>query len=157
MAKDLNQQYSSLRAYHWALLEHDSNDPYSVKLGSPWTPPTAEESSQNIVSGIATKKRRARKKNTDTDKSTEEANMTVASGCKKRKKVASSTAAAESAPLFQGDRSLAKSMIFMHETMVSREAAYAVAEGDIGRAYECVKVSLKYNSECKVTHMSSFR
>ena len=83
--------------------------------------------------------------------------MTVASGCKKRKKVASSTAAAESAPSFQGDRSLAKSIMFMHETMVSREAAYAVAERDIGRAYECVKVSLKYNSECKVTHMSSFR
>jgi len=48
-------------------------------------------------------------------------------------------------------------MMFMHETMVSREAAYAVAEGDIGRAYECVKVSLGYNSECKVTHMLSFR
>lgn len=83
--------------------------------------------------------------------------MTVASGRKKRKKVASSTAAAESAPSFQGDRSLAKSIMFMHETMVSCEAAYAVAEGDIRWAYECVKVSLKYNLECQVTHMSSFR
>ena len=128
MAKDLNWQYSSLRAYHQALLEYDPNDPYLVKLRSPWTPPTAEESSQNIVSGMATKKRRAGKKNADTNKSTKEANMTVASGHKKRKKVASSTAAAESTPSFQGDRSLAKSMMFMHKTMVLREAAYAVAE-----------------------------
>jgi hypothetical protein len=29
--------------------------------------------------------------------------------------------------------------------MISREAGYAVAEGDIGRAYECVKVSSKKN------------
>ena len=44
---------------------------------------------------------------------------------------------------FQGDQSLAKSIKFMHKAMISREAAYAVAGGDIGRAYECVKVSLE--------------
>jgi hypothetical protein len=56
MAKDLNQQYSSSRAHHQALIEHDSEDVHSVKLGSPWTQSTVKESSQNIDSGTVTKK-----------------------------------------------------------------------------------------------------
>jgi hypothetical protein len=56
IAKILHRCYSSLRAYHRALFEHDSEDVYSVKLGSPWTQPDVEESSQNIGSGMATKK-----------------------------------------------------------------------------------------------------
>ena len=61
LAKNLHWRYSSLQAYHRALLEHNPSDIYSVKLGSPWTPPTAKESSQNIVSETATTKRRSKK------------------------------------------------------------------------------------------------
>lgn len=49
LAKDLHHRYSSLHAYHWALLKHDLSDLFSVKIGSPWIPPTAEESSNNII------------------------------------------------------------------------------------------------------------
>jgi hypothetical protein len=42
---------------------------------------------------------------------------------------------------FQGDHTLARSASFMYETLVSKEVAQAVAEGDVGRAYEGVKVS----------------
>lgn len=42
---------------------------------------------------------------------------------------------------FRGDRSLARSVAFMYEALVSKEVAQAVAEGDIGRVYEGIKVS----------------
>jgi hypothetical protein len=35
---------------------------------------------------------------------------------------------------------LAQSIQFMHDVIVSREVTYAVAEGDIGRVYEGLKV-----------------
>lgn len=55
---------------------------------------------------------------------------------------------------FYGDQTLAKSIMFMYETMISRDAAYAVTEGDIGRVYECVKVSSReYNLKINVTHI----
>ena len=43
---------------------------------------------------------------------------------------------------FQGDRVLARSAAFMYEALVSKEVAQAVAEGDIGRVYEGIKVSV---------------
>ena len=42
---------------------------------------------------------------------------------------------------FRGDHALARSASFMYETLVSKEVAQAVAEGDIGRVYEGIKVS----------------
>ena len=96
----------------------------------------AEESSQNIASGTAVKKRRAKKRTknqTDISNSAVETSATSrpGHGGGKRKTVSTVTAA-ESGVTFKGDRTLAKSIRFMHETMMSREAAYAVAEGDIG-------------------------
>jgi hypothetical protein len=41
---------------------------------------------------------------------------------------------------FNGDRTLARSALFMYEALVSKEVAQAVAEGDIGRVYEGIKV-----------------
>ncbi|KII83514.1 hypothetical protein PLICRDRAFT_119348 [Plicaturopsis crispa FD-325 SS-3] len=43
---------------------------------------------------------------------------------------------------FTGDRVLARSIAFMRDTMISREAAFATAEGDVGRLYETIKVML---------------
>jgi hypothetical protein len=149
IAKILHRRYSSSRAYHRALFEHDPEDVYSVKLGSPWTWPAVEESSQNISSGMATKKRRTKKRaenQTNINNSVTETNTTSQPGHRRgRKKTGSAMAATESVSSFKGDRLLAKSIKFMHETMISCEAGYAVAEGDIGRAYECVKVSSKKN------------
>ena len=39
-----------------------------------------------------------------------------------------------------GDRVLASSITFMRDALMSREMSYAVAEGDIGRVYEILKV-----------------
>jgi hypothetical protein len=43
---------------------------------------------------------------------------------------------------FLGDRVLAQSIVFMQDTstLISREVAYAIAEGDVGWAYEGIKV-----------------
>lgn len=41
---------------------------------------------------------------------------------------------------FGGDCTLTRSALFMYEALVSKEVAQAVAEGDIGRVYECIKV-----------------
>ena len=41
---------------------------------------------------------------------------------------------------FCGDRVLAQLCRFMSKAMLSREACYAVADGDVGRIYEVFKV-----------------
>ncbi|KAJ3530077.1 hypothetical protein NM688_g7762 [Phlebia brevispora] len=43
---------------------------------------------------------------------------------------------------FKGDQALAHSILFMHDTIISREIALAVPEGDIGHVYEELKVSI---------------
>ncbi|GBE84702.1 hypothetical protein SCP_0606820 [Sparassis crispa] len=43
---------------------------------------------------------------------------------------------------FTGDRTLAQSIMFMHDTLLSQKVARAVAEGDIGRVYEGIKMML---------------
>lgn len=43
---------------------------------------------------------------------------------------------------FKGDHALARSASFIYEALVSKEVAQAVAEGDVGRVYEGIKVSL---------------
>lgn len=40
----------------------------------------------------------------------------------------------------QGDHVLASSITFMRDALMSREMSYAVAEGDMGRVYEILKV-----------------
>jgi hypothetical protein len=113
MAVNLNRTYSSMRAHWRALLDRNSNYRYSVKQGSPWKPPVVEESSKNVISQVPN------------------ANA-------KKKKKAPETSATETP--FAGDRTLAKSIMFMRDTMLSREMSYAVQQGDIGQAYKCVKV-----------------
>jgi hypothetical protein len=54
---------------------------------------------------------------------------------KKPKKAPSETASCT------GDRTLAKSIAFMRDTLWQREMAYATAEGDVGRVYEIMKAS----------------
>src|ERR1700683_4742131 len=50
MAVNLNRTYSSMQAHRRALLDHNTNDCYSVKRGSPWKPPAIKESSRNVIS-----------------------------------------------------------------------------------------------------------
>jgi len=41
---------------------------------------------------------------------------------------------------FEGDHTLMRSSLLMYEALVSKEVAQAVAEGDVGRVYEGIKV-----------------
>lgn len=45
-----------------------------------------------------------------------------------------------------GDQTLARSALLMYEALVSREIAQAVAEGDVGRVYEAIKVCHQLHS-----------
>ena len=58
---------------------------------------------------------------------------------KKRGKKNASTATG-STGAFRGDRVLAGSIAFMTDGSLSREFTLAVVEGDVGRAYEVMKV-----------------
>ena len=116
MAVNLNRTYSSMQAHRRALLNCNSNDCHSVKLGSPWKPSAIKESIRNVISQVP--------------------NVNA-----KKKKSAPKTSATQTP--FVGDRTLAKSIMFMRDTMLSCEMSYAVQQGDIGQAYECVKVIIR--------------
>jgi hypothetical protein len=91
----------------------DSTNTWSkaVPLGKEWIPLPLEETS------VAPKKPRK--------------------NAKKSKKAADKDKPAEE---FKGDRALANSIALMRDAMIAREAAFAVAEGDVGRVWEVLKV-----------------
>jgi hypothetical protein len=43
---------------------------------------------------------------------------------------------------FQGDQVLSRSIAYMRETMLAREMTLAIAEGDVGRLWEVIKIML---------------
>ncbi|KAF4596165.1 hypothetical protein EYR40_008153 [Pleurotus pulmonarius] len=45
-------------------------------------------------------------------------------------------------PSKNGDQTLSETIVFMRDALISREVAYAVAEGDVGRAWEAMKVTV---------------
>lgn len=57
------------------------------------------------------------------------------------KSSSSTTEKMSNSTVFNGDQVLSNSIAFMRDTWVSREFLYAVAEGDVGRVYEAMKVS----------------
>jgi hypothetical protein len=61
----------------------------------------------------------------------------------KRKNAKQSKAKSSDSPdlPFHGDRSFAEASTFKRDAMISREVAYAAAEGDVGRMWEGLKVS----------------
>lgn len=99
---------------------------WSVPHGRHWDAPNdAPEEMTKKSKGPGKKKAKAKEKekeNTDTKPQDHE------------------TAKAEEPP-FDGDMSLGRSIMFMYDNIISREVAYAVAEGDAGRVYEGIKVS----------------
>ncbi|KAI0368163.1 hypothetical protein BV20DRAFT_948539, partial [Pilatotrama ljubarskyi] len=48
----------------------------------------------------------------------------------------------ESSDVFEGDTALARSILFMSETMLSRDASQAVASGDVGRLWNDLKIMM---------------
>jgi hypothetical protein len=118
------------RAYECALDEYDTEDHYAVPLGTPWKARPTEKSSQHVQSSNVTGKKRQGRKDTETGDNTSTSKVKG----KKKKEVAAPQVD------FLGDCSLGKSIVFIKDTMMSHQMSSAIVEGDIGGAYECVKV-----------------
>lgn len=86
-----------------------------VPLGTPWVPIPVDETS---TAPTRTKGKRKGKKT----------------------KSKTSQAAPQSLAEFQGDHVLSDSIYFMRDAALSREAAAAAAEGDVGRVWAVMKV-----------------
>jgi hypothetical protein len=95
-----------------------------VPLGAPWVPVTIDESS----AALAQKKGRKKKKS-DTEATKQTPNLAL------------------SPQAFYGDHVMSDSAYFMRDASLSREAAAAVAEGDVGRVYEVMKVRSNFATD----------
>ncbi|KAF8811180.1 hypothetical protein BYT27DRAFT_7221584 [Phlegmacium glaucopus] len=129
IARKLYRAYTSSRAQYRALSYANSQNPWSkiIPRGSTWVPHLQDMSTNGI--GIS-----------------ETSNIGSHSGLKSNKKpkqkkgpTADDSDQEES---FKGDCVLSQSIAFMQDAMISRECAYAIADGDFGRLYECLKVML---------------
>jgi hypothetical protein len=116
MAKKLHHTYSTARARDHAVHDTGSSTAWArtVAKGSLWVPIVVENSSLDTA---------AKKKRKSTAK-------------KKKEKAAS--------PPCKGDFVLAQAIDFIRDGMNSRKLATAVAEGDVGRLYECLKVCQRF-------------
>lgn len=131
-AKRLHRAYSSTRAHYQALqdsaLSEGSDWGKTVPLGSPWLAPARDSTSESITTGSTT--------------------QPAQNASSKSKTSVKSDAPT---PPFKGDRVLANSIAFIRDALVSREMAFAVAEGDAGRVYEMMKVCYHMKT-CFVSH-----
>lgn len=59
---------------------------------------------------------------------------------KKKKKLTAKKKPDQLPPPCKGDFVLAQAIDFLRDALNSRKIAFAVAEGDVGRLYECIKV-----------------
>lgn len=116
MARKLHRGYSSFRAATRAMYDVTGASQWSkiIPTGSPWSEPMTEDSSTNV--GITGK-------------------PSADTSSKNKQK------APPSEP-FQGDRVLYRSILLIIELLLCREMAYATADGDPGRIYEVLKVSI---------------
>ncbi|KIJ64811.1 hypothetical protein HYDPIDRAFT_111412 [Hydnomerulius pinastri MD-312] len=131
IARLLFKTYSSASGIHSAFQDAEDISEWgsAIPLGTPWS---TDPDSVLVAKAVAVKKveitRKVRAGNTGEGKS---------KGAQKPK-VQARPLDAPPVP-FKGDRVLAQSIAFMRDALVSREMAYAVAEGDVGRVYEMIK------------------
>ena len=115
-AEKLQRIYGTPAAYHRALNGHYMGDITRVPTRSPWIHPTTENTSLILANEPKRKGTNKGKKEDDDE------------------------------DIFEGDLVIAQSSRFIHDGMISRHATYAVADGDIGSVWECMKVRhSKYN------------
>ncbi|KII90822.1 hypothetical protein PLICRDRAFT_123648 [Plicaturopsis crispa FD-325 SS-3] len=125
-ARKLFRAYTSSRAQYRAMFDTSNESIWSetVPSGTPWTDEDVQTSSAGLDLGDRKGKRKGKK----------------AASCGRGAKGKEEGNGADEP--FKGDRVLARSIAFMRDAMISREAAYATAEGDVGRVYEAMKVML---------------
>lgn len=139
MAQKLYRAYTSSRAQFRAIYDTEGRSEWSkiIPLGTTWTGTSAEESSADV--GIMAKKPRASK--AARSPPTQASSTAVGIATVQSKQQGTAKNAEEIPPdVFKGDRVLARSIGLIRDLMWSRECAYAVAEGDVGRLYEILKV-----------------
>ncbi|KAJ7845241.1 hypothetical protein B0H14DRAFT_2584802 [Mycena olivaceomarginata] len=118
IAKRLFDTYSSMTAQTEALSDaRDGSSAWAdkVPLGTPWVPIPIDDTS---AAPAPTK------------------------GKRKSKKAAGLKTTLSSPAVFHGDHVMSDSASFMRDASLSREAAAAVAEGDVGRVWEVMKAML---------------
>ncbi|KAJ7456199.1 hypothetical protein FB451DRAFT_1048472 [Mycena latifolia] len=123
-AKTLYDTYTSTVAQQEAL--YDARDAKSswaahVPLGAPWVSPPLNETSGAVP---ARKQRKRKSKKSD------------------KRRAETTKAPPPLPPVFYGDAVVSDSAYFMRDASISREAAAAVAEGDVGRVWEAMKVMM---------------
>ncbi|CAL1706858.1 unnamed protein product [Somion occarium] len=131
-ARKLHRAYSSVRGVEYATASVEGTQGHqaawhrTVPLGSPWTPPTAFDKSTCS--------------NSDNTQQRTRSNSLQPRPLKRRRTEDEETETDDSP--FTGDRCLMQSIVFMRDALVSREFTYALAEGDVGRVYEALKIML---------------
>ncbi|KIY43253.1 hypothetical protein FISHEDRAFT_53997 [Fistulina hepatica ATCC 64428] len=137
-AEVLHHRYSSMSAYDsamkgtiYSVLTDDIFRDWSVPLGDPWSAPTTHQRDSRTV----------KQKRTETR--SEAADASAPSGLAASSEPAMAASSHPSTE-FPGDQSLAQSILLIRETIIVREMAMSIADGDIGRAYECLKLLVFY-------------
>ncbi|KAJ7582025.1 hypothetical protein C8J56DRAFT_793016, partial [Mycena floridula] len=123
-ARELFRAYSTNRGYHQALLKADEKSKV-IPCGTPWTSVINDEPIDPSAPLLIKPVKKPKKLN-----------------AKSKVKTASATTEKPEPPPFMGDRVLARSKSLMYDLLYSREAAMAVAKGDIRRFYEVLKILL---------------
>jgi hypothetical protein len=151
VARKLYRAYSSSRAQYRALYDTDGTSEWSriIPMGSSWTGVSEDESSCDIGSTAKPSKSSKGKGRNVPATSTKKPPAKKASS----ENTSEAELASDDEEPFQGDRVLSNSIGFMRDAMLSREVAEAVADGDVGRVYEALKVNLK--SECCRAHVNN--
>jgi hypothetical protein len=139
MAKKLNRAYSTTKGYYQAMggLEAETSWWLSmVPKGSDWN---LEEDQMDSDAEIGDKEQTGKLKK----------KKKQAQQAKKPKKPKKNSNGEDDSIPFKGDNVLASSISFMQMALLSREAAEAVTEGDVGCFYEVYKVSTIFNGPNK--------
>lgn len=127
-ALKLHRTFSCTRAHYRALNDVSGTSEWSrlVPLGTPWAASVVDKSS--LIGNP----------NLPNSKPAPTLSKTKSATTSKKAKKAKEDA--ERLKSFRGDRVLANSICFMRDALISREMSQAVAEGDVGRVWEVMKV-----------------
>lgn len=128
-ARKVYTMYGTLGAFERAMKGKYKSSETKIPEGGTWKPPTKDKSSEGLGKG----KTKAPSKNA--------------------KKKDSPVQVPKPTKPFKGDQTLAQATRFIFDGTLSREAVYAVADGDIGRVWNCLKVRVLLSEEAKRTHV----
>lgn len=140
IAKKLHRGYTSTRAQYRAMHDSEGDNEWSkiIPTADEWFPPAPEPSSADV--GI----RSQRPKGTNASEKSQHSELSA--GEKLARNIVFTpdelSKKEQAADGFKGDCVLARSMALIREITLSRECAYAAADGDVGRVYEVLKVRL---------------